>query len=151
MHYHLDTIGGIAGDMLAAALLDYHPEWKAVLAQSIRHSGLAFDLRLRALEHNDGILFGHRFEVAETQDSDLHQNRRWRDIRHLLSLCQLDAPVKQRALAIFELLAEAEAKVHGCAVDEVVFHEVGAWDSIAATPQLSPNLASLHLRNRLTR
>ena len=58
MHYHLDTIGGIAGDMFAAALLDYHPEWKAVLAQSIRHSGLAFDLRLRALEHNDGILFG---------------------------------------------------------------------------------------------
>ena len=69
--------------------------------------------------------------MAETQDSDLHQHRRWRDIRHLLSLCQLDAPVKQRALAIFELLAEAEAKVHGCAVDEVVFHEVGAWDSIA--------------------
>ena len=131
MHYHLDPIGGIAGDMFAASMLDYRRDWKAVLTQSIHDSGLAFDLGLRVSEHNDGILAGHRFEVTEPHDSELHQHHQWRDIRHLLSHCQLDTSVKQRALAIFELLAEAGAEVHGCTVEEVAFHEVGAWDSIA--------------------
>ena len=42
----------------------------------------------------------------------------------------LDADVKKHALAIFGLLAEAEAKVHGVEVDLVTFHEVGAVDFI---------------------
>ena len=131
MHYHLDPIGGVAGDMFAAAMLDYHRDWKTALAQTIRDSGLASGLGVHAPEHNDGILAGHRFEVTEPRQTDLHQHRHWRDIRHLMANCQLDAPVKQRALAIFELLAEAEAKVHGSTVEDVAFHEVGAWDSIA--------------------
>jgi uncharacterized protein (TIGR00299 family) protein len=131
MHYHLDPIGGVAGDMFAAAMLDYHPDWQAALAQAICNSGLTFDLGVRALEHNDGILAGHRFEVKAPAHPDMHQHQHWRDIRERLRNCELDASVKQRAIAIFELLAEAEAEVHGSSVDDVTFHEVGAWDSIA--------------------
>ena len=63
-----------------------------------------------------------------------HENRRghkaWSDIRAELDRSGLDADVKKHALAIFNLLAAAEAKVHGVEVDSVTFHEVGAVDSI---------------------
>jgi uncharacterized protein (TIGR00299 family) protein len=63
-----------------------------------------------------------------------HENRRghkaWADIRAELDRSGLDADVKKHALAIFNLLAEAEAKIHGVEVDAVTFHEVGAVDSI---------------------
>jgi len=57
-------------------------------------------------------------------------HRGWADIRAELDRSTLDAEVKTHALAIFRLLAEAEAKVHGVEVDSVTFHEVGAVDSI---------------------
>ena len=130
MHYHLDPVGGIAGDMFAAAMLDYRPEWQGELAQVIRDSGLAADLDVHALAYNDGILAGHRFEVQEPSIAGEH-HRHWLAIRRQLVKCTLAEPVKQRAVAIFTQLAEAEAEVHGCEVKAVTFHELGAWDSIA--------------------
>lgn len=131
MHIHLDPIGGIAGDMFVAAMLDYHRDWQTPLYEAIRGSGLAPGLDVCALPHHDGCLTGHRFEVKQPTPPDRHHHRDWRDIRGHLHASQLDTAVKDRAIAIFERLAEAEAEVHGCAVGEVRFHEVGAWDSIA--------------------
>jgi len=42
----------------------------------------------------------------------------------------LSAPVKERALQLFSRLGEAEARVHGVAIERVHFHEVGAVDAI---------------------
>lgn len=136
MRYHLDLIGGIAGDMFAAAMLDYHRDWQDALAAAISDSGLAADLAVSAHPHNDGILTGHQFSVHEPDAGEHahdhhHHHHHWRDIRERLQHCGLDEAVRQRAIAIFQLLAEAEAEVHGKAVDAVAFHEVGAWDSIA--------------------
>ena len=136
MHYHLDLLGGIAGDMFAAAMLDCHPEWQSELIAAVRDSGLSAQLSVEALAHNDGVLAGHRFSVHEPHDAKhgdsdhQHHHQHWREIRGLLRDSALDESVKQRAIAIFELLARAEAEVHGKAVEEVAFHEVGAWDSI---------------------
>ena len=131
MHIHLDPIGGMAGDMFAAAMLDYNRDWRTPLYEAIRGSGLTPDLEVCALQHNDGSLTGHRFEVKQPTRLDRHHHRRWRDIRERLHDSGLETAVKERAIAIFELLAEAEAEVHGSSIDEVTFHEVGAWDSIA--------------------
>ena len=56
--------------------------------------------------------------------------RSYKQVRSVVQKAKLDAPVRERALAIFEALAIAEGKVHGVAPDEVHFHEVGAVDAI---------------------
>ena len=134
MHYHLEPVGGIAGDMFAAAMLDRHRDWQRELADAIANSGLADGLAVRALPHSDGMLTGHRFQVTEPAaagEGEVHSHRHWSEIRELLLGSRLEQPVLRRAIAIFELLAQAEAEVHGKPVDAVSFHEVGAWDSIA--------------------
>lgn len=132
MRYHLEPIGGIAGDMFAAAMLDRHQSWRVELATAIANSALIDGLAVQAVSHNDGMFAGHRFLVTEpAMDRSAHLHRHWSEIRALLLSCQLEQPVIQRAISIFELLAQAEAAVHGQPVETVSFHEIGAWDSIA--------------------
>jgi len=145
-HIHLDPLGGVAGDMFAAAMLDCFPEHREDVIQAAQHlSGVA----CRLLDHNDGTLTGARFEVDEPvhhhghhhhhtlghhthEHPDTHgQHRHWRDIRAVIEASDLTPMARHHALGIFTCLADAEARVHGVAVDEVLFHEVGAADSIA--------------------
>ncbi len=59
-----------------------------------------------------------------------HHTRSAQEILTLLQNSSLSERVKKDASAIFQLIAEAEAAIHGKTVKEVHFHEVGAVDSI---------------------
>lgn len=132
MHVHLDPVGGIAGDMFAAALLDAWPGLERGLCDAFERAGLGAIVSVAREPHDDGVLTGSRFRVtpapAEAHD---HHHRHYRDVVELLRAAALPDGVRARALAIFRLLGEAEAQVHGTAIEQVAFHEVGAWDSIA--------------------
>ena len=52
------------------------------------------------------------------------------DVTAIIDGSQLSDGTKRRALAIFTALAAAEAKAHGKTPETVMFHEVGAVDSI---------------------
>jgi uncharacterized protein (TIGR00299 family) protein len=71
----------------------------------------------------------HGRDGARGGDGHAH-GRSYREIRRLLERARLDAAVRRRALAIFEALGRAEARVHGIALEKVHFHEVGAIDAI---------------------
>ena len=132
LHLHLDPVGGIAGDMFVAALLDAWPEHAEDAIAAVRMVGLGDDVRIDHRPHRDDVLVGSRFVVeqhAVTRDD--HQHVHWRQLRDQISAAPLDSAVCARAIDLFSLLAEAEAGVHGVPVDEATFHEVGAWDSIA--------------------
>ena len=77
---------------------------------------------------DDDHVHGHAHHHGHGQG---HEHRRFADIRVWLGESGLAGPVAERATAIFTVLAEAEAEVHGIAALDVTFHEVGAWDSIA--------------------
>ena len=131
-HIHLDPVGGIAGDMFAAAMLNAMPEHALPLQQAIGGLVLPDSVKAKLIPHDDGTLTGARFDVSlpKPDGEHDHDHRSYREIRRYLDGSALDEAVRSRALAIFRALAEAEAQVHGYAVDDVTFHEIGAWDSI---------------------
>ncbi len=137
MHLHLDPVGGIAGDMFIAAMLDAFPRLHAGLDAALAKVGLPPGAHCALRAHHDGVLSGKRFEVslpAESRTSRAghqHAHVGLAAIRAAIAIMDLDAAVAARAAAIFAVLAQAEAEVHGVGVDEVEFHEVGALDSIA--------------------
>jgi len=56
--------------------------------------------------------------------------RNFSQIRQMITGSRLSEWVKQKAIAVFQRIAEAEGKIHGVPPDQVHFHEVGAVDSI---------------------
>ncbi len=122
----LDCSAGASGDLLLGALVDAGAPLEvlqaAVDAVGVEPVRLCAEPVERA---GTGALRVH-VEVA-----DRAATRTWRDVRELLGTAALAAPVRDRALAVFAALAEAEGAVHRVAPDEVHFHEVGALDAVA--------------------
>ncbi|MCK4751336.1 MAG: nickel pincer cofactor biosynthesis protein LarC, partial [Bacteroidales bacterium] len=59
------------------------------------------------------------------------KHRHLRYIEDLINNSTLSDAIKKRSLDIFNLIAEAEARIHDISKEKVHFHEVGALDSIA--------------------
>jgi uncharacterized protein (TIGR00299 family) protein len=59
-----------------------------------------------------------------------HHGRNLADITTIISNSSLSNSVKENAISIFQRIAEAEAHVHNCPINEIHFHEVGATDAI---------------------
>ena len=132
-HIHLDAIGGVAGDMFIAAVLSAFPALREGMVAAIRVAGLPVDIGIRVEAHRDHALTGLRFTIEEPgqQTAGRHHHRSFSDIRRQLQQAPLEPPVRVAAIEMFTLLAGAEAQVHGMTVDDVGFHELGEWDSIA--------------------
>jgi uncharacterized protein (TIGR00299 family) protein len=123
----VDCPTGLAGNMLLAALLDLGlPE--AVVHEPLAALGLAEAYRLEFQEARSGGLRGLQLQVALTEPSPPH--RHWGALRTQLTAAPLEPQLQQRVLAVFSLLANAEAAVHGTGAEQVHFHEVGAVDAL---------------------
>jgi uncharacterized protein (TIGR00299 family) protein len=76
-------------------------------------------------EHGD---HDHTHDHAYEHSHD--HGRSLSEIRKIISATRIDDGSKQRALAIFQALGEAEAKIHNKPIEKIHFHEVGAIDAI---------------------
>lgn len=122
---YLDCFSGVSGDMLLAALLDAGASLKR-----INETLAGFNIGC-AVKHTRETVSNFAASRVEVLAKDETTGRHLSDILALLAAPSLSEEVRQRVTAVFTLLAEAEAAVHGCSVEEIHFHEVGAIDAIA--------------------
>lgn len=123
---YCDCFSGISGDMFLGALIDAGLPLE-LLRSSIDALQLPEAVDLRVEETRQGALRACSVEVLAGES---HHHRHLRDISAIIEGSGLPNTVQARALAIFQILAEAEARVHGSTIEQVHFHEVGAIDSI---------------------
>jgi uncharacterized protein (TIGR00299 family) protein len=140
----LDAVGGVAGDMFAAAMIDALP-----------------DLRTRVLEDagavlppgtgtpvfepgTSGGLHCLRFRLSMPTEARPQHDRHahdhsahghaahasFRDMVARIEAAPLSPGTAAHATAILRHLAEAESAIHHVPVDDVHFHEIGDWDSL---------------------
>ncbi|ASC72044.1 hypothetical protein XM38_029980 [Halomicronema hongdechloris C2206] len=123
---YLDCPTGISGDMCLGALVDAGVPLE-MLQEQLHGLGLSDEFELRS------HLVTRNGQAATRVEVDLNcqgPHRHLRDIEELIQQAQLPPQVRDRSLAIFRRLAAAEGAVHGIALEQVHFHEVGATDAI---------------------
>jgi uncharacterized protein (TIGR00299 family) protein len=123
---YFDCSSGAAGDMIVAALLDAGVPTE-VVTDAIHALG-ADDISATTSNVKKGALRATAFEVASAEP---HHHRTYPDVVSLIESSALTPAVKHRALAAFELLGRAEARIHNQPIEQIHFHEVGAIDAIA--------------------
>ena len=152
-----DSVGGASGDMILGALLGLGVDRDA-LVQDLRALGAEhFDITLHPFQshgitgvqaavraeephrhhdhdHDHDHHHDHGHEHTHGHDHGHHHHhaphRGLKEITAMVRAAGLPAAVQQASLAVFQRIAEAEAKIHGTTVDQIHFHEVGALDSI---------------------
>ncbi|MGB2906051.1 MAG: nickel pincer cofactor biosynthesis protein LarC [Candidatus Aminicenantaceae bacterium] len=122
---YFDAFSGCSGDMILGALLDLGADRSAFLG-AVTSLGLPVEVTIQ--ETRRGSLRGLKADVKVTRKDNV--SRKWADIQDIISRASLSKAVKERALAVFRRLFEAEARVHGHAWEETHLHEAGADDAL---------------------
>ena len=122
---YFDCCSGISGDMVLGALIDMGLDIRILRRElsKLRIRDYSISASKAKRHHITGTSFKVKFKESR-------HHRTFTDIKNLINKSKLSAKVKELSVSIFFNLAKAEAKVHGCKVSEVHFHEVGAVDSI---------------------
>ena len=127
---YFDCFSGAAGDMILGALIDAGlplADLKRALGSlGVNGWDISADRVVKA-----GIS-ATKFRVHEERHAGEHRHHHHhlKHIKEAIDRSALSEAGKERAKALFDRLAVAEAAVHNTTVDRVHLHEVGALDSI---------------------
>jgi uncharacterized protein (TIGR00299 family) protein len=139
---YLDCGMGAAGDMLCAALLELMPDpdgavralngigvphvvYEKTVSEKCGITGTHLSVRVGGEEEHEPAEEHHHEHAHHHAHSDLAS------IETILAGLHVSDGVKANALRIYRLIADAESRVHGCPVEMIHFHEVGALDAVA--------------------
>ena len=144
---YFECNSGISGDMAVAALIDLGADrekllkvlgsipaegFKVEISDVVKNGvkccdfNVILDEKHENHDHDTDYLFGHKHQHVHHH----HEHRNLGDILHIIEHTELNENAKNLAAKIFRIVAVAESKAHGAALEEVHFHEIGAVDSI---------------------
>lgn len=144
----LDPAAGISGDMILGALVDaglkvalleslparLGLQGVSVRVERVTRCGIA---AAKATVHLPGGVVELPAEAVHAAHGHQHHHgggdgphRHVGELVTIIRRAGLSDWVTGRAVRAFELLGEAEGRVHGMPPAEVVLHEVGAWDAL---------------------
>lgn len=138
---HLDLVGGIAGDMFVAAMIDAMPALETAVRGELAAVQPAWSAESATCEAASGGLRASRFAVPDRGarrlephdraiEAGAHGGTRYVDLVDQLESAAISEGTRKHALALLALLGDAEARVHGISLANVHFHELADWDSM---------------------
>ena len=127
----IDALGGLSGDMFLGAFLDLGLPLE-LLRENLEKIGLdhLFSIKTTAVERH-GIAACKVDFPALAEAAANPAPKTMTAVESFLMAAALPKKVTETSLQIFRHLAAAEAKVHGSTVENVHFHEVGDYDTLA--------------------
>ncbi|ACB10154.1 MAG: hypothetical protein XD64_1122 [Thermotoga sp. 47_83] len=134
---YLDPFSGISGDMFLGLLVDLGVDPEKIKSR-LEKLNVEFEFVVKK-ENKKGVTATkvdvvfpgkehHEDHIVSDHDHHHHHGRHLSEIVEVLS--RLEDPLKEKAIRMFETLAEAESKIHGLSKEKVHFHEVGAMDAV---------------------
>jgi len=153
---YLDIFSGISGDMFLGSMIDLGVDFDALETelqklklegytlsanrrQKCAIDGVKFDVHLadggeadhsHSHDHEHSHAHDHSHEHSHSGDGGHGHSRNFAQISEMIHQSALSDWVKEKSVAVFQRVANAEGKIHGMPPYEVHFHEVGAVDSI---------------------
>lgn len=153
MKLYLECGMGASGDMLMAALYELLPDKSAFLekmnslglpgikiecvpAKKCGISGTHINVYVNGEEETvedtePGEHINHEHDLHEHEHAHSHAHNGYKDICALIDTLDLPEKVRCDSAAVYRLLGEAEAEVHGAPIEHIHFHEVGTMDAVA--------------------
>ena len=132
---YIDASMGAAGDMLTSSLLELFGDSKSTLS-SLNAFGIRDVVYECEKKSSCGICGTHMNVMVHGKSEEEHEHHHHHhsslhDIEHIIRDLNVSDRVKEDALAVYGIIAEAESKAHGVPVTDIHFHEVGTMDAIA--------------------
>lgn len=140
---YLDLGMGAAGDMLTAALLELCPHKDEIIKKlnSLNIPGVHYEREIMKKSaicgtHVHVIVNGSEEECGHEHEEGHHEHSHHHhismsDIGEIVSKLNTSEKIKKQILDVYNIIADAESRVHGEPVSQIHFHEVGNMDAIA--------------------
>ncbi len=136
MDLYFECNSGISGDMSVGALLDLGAD-KDVLEKALTSMKLDNEFQYKITKQMVNAISTTDFDVIlpehkhhEHNHEHHHEHRNLNDVNAIINKAEISENAKDLAKKIFQIVAEAESKVHNKDLSEIHFHEIGAIDSI---------------------
>lgn len=162
---YFDCFSGISGDMTIGALIDaggdpdhlkkeltklkiedeYELKIKKIVKNGITATKFDVVLANEVHQHSHGDHHHHDHDHSHDDHHHHHDHRSYKQIVKMIKSANFPALTEDYALNVFKKIGIAEGKIHGVALDDVHFHEVGAVDSIIDIVGTAILLEQLHI------